>query len=80
MLLTARWAVELPAEHRVQRVGDSVERKQQEELAEHRDGAPLPTTEPQERSFRVETATTKAVAEAAAGTAVAVAETLLVAH
>ena len=72
-MLTALLAVERPAELRVQRMEEPVELKQQVGLAEHRDGV-LPTTEPQERSFWVEIATTKVVAEAAVGSAVAVAE------
>jgi hypothetical protein len=48
-------------------------------LAEHRDGV-LPTTEPQERSFWVETATTKVAAEEADGLAVVVVQTQVVAR
>ena len=70
---TALLAVERPAEHRVQRMAGLAELKLQEELAEHRDTALL-ITEPQERSFWVEIAMTKVEAEAAVGSAVAVAE------
>jgi len=79
VLPTALLAVERPAELRVRRMEEPVELKQQVGLAEHRDGV-LPSTEPQERSFWVETATTKVVAEAADGSVAAVAQTRVVAR
>jgi hypothetical protein len=63
----------------VQRVVEQEELNLQVELAEHRDLALL-TTEPQEHSFWVETATTKAAAEAADGSAAAEAQTRVVAR
>jgi hypothetical protein len=71
--------VERPAELRVQRVVEQEELNLQVGLAEHRDGALL-ITEPQERSFWVEIAMTKVVAEAADGSAAAEAQTRVVAR
>jgi len=71
--------VERPAELRVQREVEPEELNLQVELAEHRDGALL-ITEPQERSMWVEIATTKAAAAAEVGSAVAVAQTRVVAR
>ena len=78
-MLMAPKAVELPAELRVQRVVEPEELNLQVELAEHRHTALL-ITEQQERSFWVEIAMTKVVAEAADGSAAAEAQIRVVAR